>query len=53
MDAVYADSAQYLSIGDTILISYKQKVYQVDIEEDNLNAANANFISNEAQVISV
>lgn len=33
MEALYSDQAQYLSIGDTILIGYKHKIYYDEIED--------------------
>jgi len=33
LEALYSDTAQYLSIGDTILLSFKQKVFIEEIDE--------------------
>lgn len=49
MEAVYGDKATYLSIGDTIMLGYKQKVFQAEIEEaENTQALRQNIAMNEA-----
>ena len=32
MEAVYSDQAEYLSIGDTVLIKFTHKIFQNDVD---------------------
>ena len=37
MQAMYADENQYLCIGDTILLSYKQRVFHEEYDNEEIH----------------